>query len=311
MPAYNVAPYIGAAIESVMAQTFTDWELIVVDDGSTDDTGGDRAAPAPPAIARIRLLQQVNGGISAARNIALARRTRRVHRHPRQRRPLGADVPRRAAGRLRARTPKSTSSPATAGSSAAACTDSRRGPIPTRGRSRRCATILGDETSIFIMSVFRRRVYEAIGGFDEALRTNEDYDFWLRAALAGFRFRRNDRPLGHYRRRDDSLSAIDVRMLAGILRVYEKLRPLLQDRPGGAARSSTRRSPGSSASCSPRRRAIALTTGDRHGAAEPPGGALRAGRRRRRRRRQLHGAADAEAAVARLPVAPRPSGGSS
>ena len=38
------------------------------------------------------------------------------------------------------------------------------------------------------MSVFRRRVYERIGGFDEAMRTNEDYDYWLRAAVAGFRF---------------------------------------------------------------------------------------------------------------------------
>ena len=88
--------------------------------------------------------------------------------------------------------------------------------------------------AIFIMSVFRRRVYEAIGGFDEALRSNEDYDYWLRAALAGFRFWRNDRPLGHYRRRDDSVSASDVNMLAGILRVYAKLRPQLAG-PSGAS----------------------------------------------------------------------------
>ena len=91
--------------------------------------------------------------------------------------------------------------------------------------------MLADETSIFIMSIFRRRVYETIGGFDEKFRTNEDYDYWLRAAVAGFRFRRNDRPLCHYRRRDDSVSAVDARMLAGILLVYGKLRPMLADRP--------------------------------------------------------------------------------
>src|SRR6185503_4285049 len=92
-------------------------------------------------------------------------------------------------------------------------------------------TILADETSIFIMSVFRRRVYDGIGGFDEALRSNEDYDYWLRAAMAGFTFWRNDRPLCRYRRRDDSVSAVEITMLAGILRVYAKLRPLLIGRP--------------------------------------------------------------------------------
>jgi hypothetical protein len=84
---------------------------------------------------------------------------------------------------------------------------------------------------VFIMSVFRRQLYETIGGFDEGFRTNEDYEYWLRAAAAGFRFTRNDEPLGYYRRRDDSLSASDVRMLSGILRVYAKIRPSLAGRP--------------------------------------------------------------------------------
>ena len=38
MPAYNVEKYIGEAIESILAQTFTDWELIIVDDCSKDKT---------------------------------------------------------------------------------------------------------------------------------------------------------------------------------------------------------------------------------------------------------------------------------
>ena len=88
-------------------------------------------------------------------------------------------------------------------------------------------SILADELSVFVMSVFRRRVMDVIGNFDEALRTNEDYDFWIRAALAGFRFARNDMPLGYYRQRDDSLSADAMRMLRGILRVYAKNRPAL------------------------------------------------------------------------------------
>src|SRR4029079_17694241 len=93
------------------------------------------------------------------------------------------------------------------------------------------AGIIGDEWSVFIMSVFRRRVYTVVGPFDESMRSNEDYDFWLRAAIAGCVFLRNDKPLGHYRVRSDSLSASNVRMLRGILHVYSKLRPRIAERP--------------------------------------------------------------------------------
>ena len=55
------------------------------------------------------------------------------------------------------------------------------------------------------------------------------------AAIAGCRFWRNDEPLGWYRRRDDSLSSSELRMLRGILRVYQKLRAQLLDRPADVA----------------------------------------------------------------------------
>ena len=104
-------------------------------------------------------------------------------------------------------------------------------PVPDPRPVPDLLSIIEDENAVFIMTVFRRRVYETIGGFDEALRTNEDYDFWLRAAVAGFRFARNDRPLAHYRQRSDSLSAAEGQMIRGILLVYGKLRTQLQDRP--------------------------------------------------------------------------------
>ena len=77
------------------------------------------------------------------------------------------------------------------------------------------------------MTVFRREVVEAIGGFDPAIFTNEEYEMWIRAALAGFAFTRYTRPLGWYTNRPDSLSASDTRMLRGILRVLSKTRPAL------------------------------------------------------------------------------------
>jgi len=68
MPAYNAERYIGEAIASVLAQTFQDWELIVVDDGSTDTTPEILATFAD---SRIQVVHQSNGGEASARNTAL------------------------------------------------------------------------------------------------------------------------------------------------------------------------------------------------------------------------------------------------
>lgn len=68
IPTYNRALSIREAVDSVLDQTFSDFEVIVVDDGSTDDT------PARLAVYgdRIRVIRQVNAGVSAARNAGLA-----------------------------------------------------------------------------------------------------------------------------------------------------------------------------------------------------------------------------------------------
>ena len=70
MPAYNAARWIRKGIDSVLAQTLSDWELIVVNDGSTDGT---EALVQECGDARIRLVNQENSGPSRARNVAIAR----------------------------------------------------------------------------------------------------------------------------------------------------------------------------------------------------------------------------------------------
>lgn len=70
VPVYKVENYLSKCIDSILAQTFTDFELILVDDGSPDDCPAlcDAAAEKD---ARVRVIHQKNGGLSAARNAGL------------------------------------------------------------------------------------------------------------------------------------------------------------------------------------------------------------------------------------------------
>ena len=90
IPLYNKAPYIRKALESVLAQTYTDYEVIVVDDGSTDDSCAiadefvreamgnglwaidEETNRQSPIANRLMLLKQQNSGVSAARNNGVA-----------------------------------------------------------------------------------------------------------------------------------------------------------------------------------------------------------------------------------------------
>src|SRR5262245_8005462 len=233
MPAYNAERYLHTAVDSVRRQTFVDFELLIVDDGSTDAT----VTIAEWYVARdprVRVLRQKNSGPGPARNCAF--------RHARGRylafldsddewddtflaeqiaileaRP-DVDV---VIGNARNRGGRRHGPPAR--------------PVRGEGMTITLAEILADETCLFIMTVFRREVVDTVGGFDPALLTNEEYEMWIRAALAGFTFTRHTKPLGWYACRPDSLSSSDARMLNGILRVFAKTRPALK--PGSPERA--------------------------------------------------------------------------
>ena len=67
IPAYNQAKYLGDAIQSVLSQTYRDFEIIVVDDGSTDDT--------PLVVSQLggnlHYIRQTNQGLAGARNTGI------------------------------------------------------------------------------------------------------------------------------------------------------------------------------------------------------------------------------------------------
>jgi glycosyltransferase involved in cell wall biosynthesis len=221
-PAYNAARFLPGTIESVRAQTVQDWELIVVDDGSTDETVGiaQRYVQDDP---RIRLLRQENAGPSAARNHGMRGARGAFFAF------LDSDdqwLPHFLEHQLDVFAHYPDTSLVTA--------NAYYFGGPQDGQPRRPAAeghpvltlenIIQNDSAVFIMTVFRREVFDRIGGLDEAQWTSEDYDFWIRAALAGFVFRVSTRPLALYRRHEGSLSADSARMLRGILHTYSKTR---------------------------------------------------------------------------------------
>lgn len=72
IPLYNKAPYIEKALRSVLAQTFTDYELVVVDDGSQDDSANVAEKVLEEFSIRHKLIHQDNAGVSCARNRGVA-----------------------------------------------------------------------------------------------------------------------------------------------------------------------------------------------------------------------------------------------
>ena len=71
IPAYNAQAYLRECLESVLAQSFSDWEAIIVDDGSTDSTC-EIGLCFTARDSRFRLISTPNGGLSSARNTGIA-----------------------------------------------------------------------------------------------------------------------------------------------------------------------------------------------------------------------------------------------
>jgi GT2 family glycosyltransferase len=234
MPAHNTEPYIGEAIDSALKQSWSDFELIVVDDGSSDATA-EVASGRAARDSRIVVLSRVRGGPSAARNSALG-----VARAPVFALLDSDDIwaPTFLEEQLAILDTSPEAAIVTANAISLGGSFNGQPLRPTGGECRRLSPvdILECEEAVCIMSVFRREVVERIGGFDERLRTSEDYQFWIRAVLAGFGIVQNPRPLGFYRRRPDGNHSVDeLRSLAGLVRVFEEARSECGNRPAERA----------------------------------------------------------------------------
>jgi glycosyltransferase involved in cell wall biosynthesis len=202
IPTYNRSGLLREALRSVLAQSFTDYEVIVVDDGSEEDIAGVVAAGGGPAARCMRVPHggpgaARNAGVQAARGELIAFLDSDDLWHPEH---LARTVP-----VLRERPEVGL-----VYHGAIAIDESGR-ELP-EGRSRAFAA--GRVTQdLFVYDfvltpsvVCRREVFDAVGGFDGALMSSEDYELWLRMSLV-CEFARVGEPLMYRRRHAGSICA--------------------------------------------------------------------------------------------------------
>jgi glycosyltransferase involved in cell wall biosynthesis len=219
MPAYKVDKYIGEALDSVFNQSFTDYEIIVVNDGSPDRLEEVLA----PYMERIVYLKQENGGQSAARNraIEIARGRYLALLDP-------DDIWRPDYLSMQMAIMESDPSIGVLYSDALLFGNPHYEGMtymqtcPSRGEVT-LKKLITEECNVMISALIRREVMHEVGLFDEALRSSEDFDLWVRIARLGHRIAFHRTPLVYYRRRPESLSADDTAMCKSILKVLEKL----------------------------------------------------------------------------------------
>jgi glycosyltransferase involved in cell wall biosynthesis len=226
IPAFNAAEFIEDTVKSVLSQSQGDVEILVVDDGSTDET---------PGIVRsfgsaIRYLRQENAGVSAARNHGLQESTGTFICF------LDADdwlYPEDLERKIEVL--KSNPKLALV-HSWVEVTDRNLKPTGTVMKGAK-GNILGDLLRLIPPAVpgpssglMRRAVVEELGGFDEELGTSADFDLWLRIAMV-HPVGRVDQVSVKYRRHEGAMFGNLEAQLRDMERVFRKHRSRLQGEP--------------------------------------------------------------------------------
>ena len=228
-PAYNAEGLLSDTIESALGQTFTDFEFLISDDGSTDHTL-DVAWRWAQLDSRVRVLTGANGGTSSAR-------PRAMHQARGSYFALLDSDDLWQPGFLAAQLAVFRDHPEAdivTGNAYNFGGPYHGQPLkPTGPACHRLSLldILENEDAVCIMSVFRRSVFEQIGDFNESLADCEDYEYWVRAAYAGLQLFLNPQPTAYYRRRPESKSAHEMGHATCVVQTYRALRTLCRNRP--------------------------------------------------------------------------------
>ena len=199
IPTYNRAHYIGESVDSILAQTFKDYEIIVVDDGSTDNTRevlkkyGDK----------VQYVYQNNAGPPAAMNTGVRKARGEYYLILGDDDALMPDMVERQVEVL-------DKNPDVAFVCSGIHFVDADGEIyktsrDGRARERSFKSLLFDNFVWHLTALVRRSVSEEMGHFDETLLTTHDHDLWIRMAIK-YRFEYTDLPLAKFRRHPGNYS---------------------------------------------------------------------------------------------------------
>jgi glycosyltransferase involved in cell wall biosynthesis len=234
IPTYNRGALLVEAVESALAQRRPPDEILVVDDGSRDDTAARMAAYGE----RVRYVRQANAGPSAARNHGfrlargeylalldsddlwtpdrLERQLEVLQRHPDTDVVFGREV---LFGAGQPDRDWNLHDP-----------EVRRVLAQTAGPLVPILPVLIRENVVpTSTALFRRALLDRTGGIDESLRQAEDWDLWLRFALAGARFAHVPSPLCRRRMHDSNLIHDKEARMQATLAVLERHLPQLRE----------------------------------------------------------------------------------
>lgn len=238
IPAYNVAPFIGEALASVQSQSLADFEAIIIDDGSTDDT----AICIAPFLAdpRFRCIRTDNRGLSAARNRGLSEsKTQFV--------ALLDGDDRYRPDYLVSMLTRIRSQPhvdfVTCDAESFVGDDGPRERFSDRYPQNEpitLARLMRREVAVFGLCTLRVASVLAVGGYDESLRAAEDLDLWLRLLGQGYVGGLVRKVLVDYRRRPGSLSNNAAKLMGATALAFDKAAHSLGDRPEAALAAARR-----------------------------------------------------------------------
>jgi glycosyltransferase involved in cell wall biosynthesis len=178
LPVHNHAQFIRRAVESVWAQNRSDVEILIVDDGSTDDP--ETVVNALSRDGEVRFFRQDNAGAASARNRGIAEASGEWIAF------LDADdvwLPGKLAAQFDAMEKGGADFGFTDSRLRFENGEERELPCPVSDRPLMHQLLTGNLFGTPTV-VVRRRCFEIVGLFDEQLRTGEDWDMWLRLASA-------------------------------------------------------------------------------------------------------------------------------
>ncbi len=237
-PTYNYGHYIGDTLDCILAQTYQNWECVIVDDGSVDRTISvvDRYLDKDN---RFKYIYQNNQGVSAARNNGIRNSSGMYLQF------LDADdlieseklerqldfLKRNSEVDIVYGSGRYFSTKEEGGRSSLVLGEELSWMPIIQGDSRSALLALTRRPFVIHAPLIRRSVFETVGYFDEKWKSCEDWRLWIHCALQGklFRHEKLENSMALYRLHPESLCANRTAFFAGIRRLRKEIEKMIDD----------------------------------------------------------------------------------